>query len=203
MTRSRVIVALDFPDSEPALSLAKKLSPQQCKLKVGKELFTAAGPTLVEALVERGFSVFLDLKFHDIPTTVARACRAAEQLGVWMINVHAFGGGTMIAAAHDALGNSKNRPLLIAVTVLTSMAGDDLKEIGIVTSPGETASRLAGLASRHGADGVVCSAHEAGSIRDRFGEEFLRITPGIRLPENDTDDQKRIMTPSQAMRASS
>lgn len=199
MTRSRLIVALDFPDAESALALAKRISPEQCKLKVGKELFTAAGPSLVENLVDQGFQVFLDLKFHDIPNTVARACIAAARLGVWMINVHALGGGTMIAAARDALGALANRPLLIAVTILTSMNEDDLKEIGITASPGEAVSRLASLARKNGADGIVCSAHEAASIRTQFGEAFLRVTPGIRLAENDMDDQKRVMTPSLAV----
>ena len=199
MTRSRLIVALDFPDAESALALAKRISPEQCKLKVGKELFTAAGPSLVENLVDQGFEVFLDLKFHDIPNTVARACIAAARLGVWMINVHALGGGTMIAAARDALGALANRPLLIAVTILTSMNEDDLKEIGITASPGEAVSRLASLARKNGADGIVCSAHEAASIRTQFGEAFLRVTPGIRLAENDMDDQKRVMTPSLAV----
>lgn len=199
LTSSRVIVALDFPESESALALVKRLTPDQCKLKVGKELFTAAGPSLVETLVARGFEVFLDLKFHDIPTTVARACSAAAKLGVWMMNVHAFGGGSMIAAARDALDALANRPLLIAVTVLTSMDENDLREIGIATSPAEAASRLAGLASKHGADGIVCSALEAASIRAQFGQAFLRVTPGIRLAENNMDDQKRIMTPSRAV----
>lgn len=199
MTSSRLIVALDFPEAESALALAKRISPEQCKLKVGKELFTAAGPPLVENLVGRGFQVFLDLKFHDIPTTVARACIAAARLGVWMINVHALGGGTMIAAARDALGTLANRPLLIAVTILTSMDEDDLREVGITESPREATTRLAGVAGRHGADGIVCSAHEADSIRAQFGEAFLRVTPGIRLAENDADDQKRIMTPSLAV----
>lgn len=192
-------MALDFPDAESALALAKRISPEQCKLKVGKELFTAAGPPLVEKLVERGFQVFLDLKFHDIPTTVARACAAAARLGVWMVNVHALGGGTMIAAARDALDALANRPLLIAVTILTSMDEDDLRQIGITASPGEAASRLARLARKNGADGIVCSAHEAASIRSRFGEAFLRVTPGIRLAENAADDQKRVMTPSLAV----
>jgi orotidine-5'-phosphate decarboxylase len=192
-------VALDFPDAESALALAKRISPEQCKLKVGKELFTAAGPPLVENLVARGFQVFLDLKFHDIPTTVARACTSAARLGVWMVNVHALGGGTMIAAARDALDALENRPLLIAVTILTSMDEDDLRQIGITASPGEAASRLAGLARKNGADGIVCSAHEAASIRSRFGEAFLRVTPGIRLAENAADDQKRVMTPSLAV----
>ena len=199
MTGSRVIVALDFPDADSALALVKQVSPERCKLKIGKELFTATGPSLVETLVKRGFGVFLDLKFHDIPATVARACSAAARLGVWMLNVHALGGGTMMAAARDALGAEENRPLLIAVTVLTSMGEDDLREIGIAASPKETVTRLAGLARKNGADGVVCSAHEAASISARFGDDFLRVTPGIRLPENDAEDQKRIMTPALAM----
>jgi orotidine-5'-phosphate decarboxylase len=199
LTGSRIIVALDFPEAKLALALVKRISPEQCKLKIGKELFTAAGPSLVETIVDRGFDVFLDLKFHDIPTTVARACIAAARLGVWMVNVHALGGGTMIAAARDALDAKAHRPLLVAVTILTSMSEDDLREIGITASPDESASRLAGLARNNGADGIVCSAHEAASIRAQFGEEFLRVTPGIRLPENDADDQKRIMTPSRAV----
>ena len=199
MTSSRVIVALDFSEAESALALVNRMSPEWCKLKIGKELFTVAGPSLVEILVKRGFDVFLDLKFHDIPTTVARACSAAARLRVWMVNVHALGGGTMMAAARDAIGAEANRPLLIAVTILTSMADADLREIGIEGSPADAASRLAGLARNNGADGVVCSAHEAASIRAHFGDEFLRVTPGIRLPENDTDEQKRVMTPSLAM----
>jgi orotidine-5'-phosphate decarboxylase len=201
LTDSRVIVALDFPEPESALALVKRLSPKQCKIKIGKELFTVAGPALVENIVGRGFDVFLDLKFHDIPTTVSRACSAAARLGVWMMNVHALGGSQMIAAARDALGTAANRPLLIAVTILTSMNEKDLKEIGISASPGDSALRLAGLASQYGADGIVCSAHEAASIRSRFGEEFLRVTPGIRLPDSDSDDQKRIMTPSHALQS--
>ncbi len=199
LTDSRVIVALDFPESDSALALVEQLSPGQCKLKIGKELFTAAGPALVENIVGRGFDVFLDLKFHDIPTTVSRACSAAAKLGVWMMNVHALGGGQMIAAARDALGKGANRPLLIAVTILTSMNEKDLKEIGIFASPGDSALSLADLAKQYGADGIVCSAHEAASIRARYGDEFLRVTPGIRLPDSDSDDQKRIMTPSNAL----
>jgi len=200
LTGSRVIVALDFPDAESALACVKQLSPRACKLKVGKELFTAQGPAFVEKLVERGFDVFLDLKFHDIPSTVARACSAAANLGVWMLNVHALGGATMLQAAREALGAGGARPLLLAVTVLTSMADADLRAIGIEESTAQTVYRLAGLAQRNGADGVVCSAQEAGDIRDRFGEAFLRVTPGIRLADGNADDQKRIMSPSMAVR---
>ncbi len=217
---SRIIVALDFPDAESARTCAKALSPQTCKLKVGKELFTAEGPAFVETLVRSGFDVFLDLKFHDIPTTVARACSVAADLGVWMLNVHALGGAAMMQAARDALGQGDNRALLVAVTVLTSLSDADLQQIGIRETAAQTVLRLAALAHANGADGVVCSAHEAASIRARFGDAFLRVTPGIRLAGNNadsrkpgdqkpdsektnsekTDDQKRIMSPSQAMR---
>ena len=197
---SRVIVALDFPESESALAFAGSLSPGSCKLKVGKELFTAAGPQLVEELVTRGFEVFLDLKFHDIPNTVSRACSAAARLGVWMLNVHALGGAAMMQAAREGLADASDRPLLIAVTVLTSMTDSDLREIGITSGSEDSVLRLAGLANDSGLDGVVCSAHEAGAIRERFGEQFLRVTPGIRLAGNAADDQKRVMTPARAMR---
>jgi orotidine-5'-phosphate decarboxylase len=197
---SRIIVALDFPDSKAALACVKQLSPQRCKLKVGKELFTSQGPALVQTLVERGFDVFLDLKFHDIPNTVARACVAASRLGVWMLNVHALGGAAMLRAARDALDGESKRPLLVAVTVLTSMADADLRAIGIQESAAQTVYRLAGLAQENGADGVVCSAQEANLIRDRFGESFLRVTPGIRLADATADDQKRIMSPAQAVK---
>ncbi len=197
---SRIIVALDFPDADSAHACVKRLSPRACKLKVGKELFTAEGPTFVDALVRRGFDVFLDLKFHDIPNTVARACSAAADLGVWMLNVHALGGATMMRAAREALSPKGERPLLVAVTVLTSMSDADLREIGIQESAEQAVFRLAGLARENGADGVVCSAQEAGSIRERFGDAFLRVTPGIRLTDESTDDQKRTMSPVLAIR---
>ncbi|MGD8788089.1 MAG: orotidine-5'-phosphate decarboxylase, partial [Burkholderiales bacterium] len=163
---SRIIVALDFPDADSALACVKQLSPEACKLKVGKELFTAQGPAFVETLVGRGFDVFLDLKFHDIPNTVARACRAAAELGVWMLNVHALGGAAMVRAAREALGEGGKRPLLVAVTVLTSMSDADLQEVGIHSDARESVMRLAGLAKANGADGVVCSAQEAQLIRE-------------------------------------
>lgn len=195
----RVIVALDFADAQTALGLIDRLSPKSCRLKIGKELFTSAGPALVTTLVQRGFDVFLDLKFHDIPNTVAQACRMAAQLGVWMLNVHALGGREMMQAARDALGRDAGAPRLIAVTVLTSMSAADLREIGITEDPVELVGRLASLANDCGLDGVVCSAQEAALVRERFGEEFLRVTPGIRLPGNAADDQKRIMTPARAL----
>ncbi|HVY06317.1 MAG TPA: orotidine-5'-phosphate decarboxylase [Burkholderiales bacterium] len=198
---SRVIVALDFASAAQALVLVDRLQPSACRLKVGKELFTAEGPAFVAALVDKGYDVFLDLKFHDIPNTVAQACKAAAQLGVWMLNVHALGGRAMMRAAREAVDTAGRRPKLIAVTVLTSMADADLREVGIDSTALAEAKTLAGLAADCGLDGVVCSAHEAGTIRDRHGERFLRVTPGIRLPEDGAGDQKRIMTPLTAMQA--
>jgi len=196
---SRVIVALDYADAQSATALLDRLQPAACKLKIGKELFTAAGPAFVAAIAQRGFDIFLDLKFHDIPNTVAQACKAASQLGVWMINVHALGGRAMMNAAREAIEGAPRRPNLVAVTVLTSMAEPDLREIGIDASPLVEAMRLAELAAACGLDGVVCSAHEAAAIRDRLGSGFLRITPGIRLPEDGAGDQKRVMTPRLAI----
>jgi len=198
---ARVIVALDYADAKSAIALVDRLEPSACKLKVGKELFTAAGPAFVAAIAERGFDLFLDLKFHDIPNTVAQACKAAGQLGVWMINVHALGGRGMMNAAREAMESAPRRPKLIAVTVLTSMAEADLREVGIDATPLMEAMKLAELAAECGLDGVVCSAHEAAAIRDRLGSHFLRITPGIRLREDGTGDQKRVMTPELAIAA--
>ena len=198
---SRVIVALDYADAKSAMALADRLSPVACKLKIGKELFTAAGPDFVATLVHRGFDIFLDLKFHDIPNTVALACKAAAKLGVWMVNVHALGGRAMMNAAREAIESAPHEPKLIAVTVLTSMAETDLREVGIDASPLVEAMRLAELAGDCGLDGVVCSAHEAAAIRDRLGDRFLRVTPGIRLPEDAAGDQKRVMTPQVAVEA--
>ncbi len=196
---SRVIVALDYADAKSAMALANRLDPAACKLKIGKELFTAAGPDFVARLAQRGFDIFLDLKFHDIPNTVAQACKAAAQLGVWMVNVHALGGRAMMTAAREAIESVPRKPKLIAVTVLTSMAETDLREVGIDASPLVEAMRLAELAGDCGLDGVVCSAHEAAAIRDRLGNRFLRVTPGIRLPEDAAGDQKRVMTPAIAI----
>ena len=196
---SRVIVALDYADAKSATALADRLDPAACKLKIGKELFTAAGPDFVADLAQRGFDIFLDLKFHDIPNTVAHACKTAARLGVWMVNVHALGGRAMMNAAREAIESAPRKPKLIAVTVLTSMAESDLREVGIDASPLVEAMRLAELAGACGLDGVVCSAHEAAAIRDRLGNHFLRVTPGIRLPEDDAGDQKRVMTPPMAI----
>lgn len=199
----RVIVALDYPDAKSALALAGCLSPDVCKLKVGKELFTSSGPDLVRQLVKMGFPVFLDLKFHDIPNTVASACRSAAELGVWMLNVHASGGRKMMDSAREAIEQSSNRPLLIAVTVLTSMNETDLRETGVLVSPRDQVMRLAELAKQCGIDGVVCSAQEATQLRENLGNEFQLVTPGIRPAGTNAGDQSRIMTPASAIRAGS
>ncbi len=196
---SRVIVALDYPAAEPALALVDQLRPGSCRLKVGKELFTRAGPELVRQLVERGFDVFLDLKYHDIPNTVANACRAAADLGVWMLNVHALGGRHMLEAAREALEGAEHRPHLIAVTVLTSMAAEDLQEIGLAGSPEDNVLRLATLAQEAGLSGVVCSPREVSPLRQELAPEFLLVTPGIRPAGADKGDQRRIMTPGEAI----
>lgn len=195
---SRLIIALDFPSAEQALAFVKPLDAQQCKLKVGFELFVAAGPDFVNALVQQGFSVFLDLKFHDIPNTVAAACKAAAQLGVWMINVHASGGAKMMRAAKQALQTFENPPKLIAVTVLTSMDKAQLLATGVNASPDQQVLHLARLAADSGLDGVVCSAQEASLLRKALGDDFLLVTPGIRPEGSDQGDQSRIMTPTQA-----
>lgn len=196
---SPVIVALDFDDATAALDLAMRLDATQCRLKVGKELFTLAGPDLVRALVDRGYDVFLDLKFHDIPNTVAAAVTAAARLGVWMVNVHASGGRGMLLAAREALDSATVRPLLTAVTVLTSMSESDLRETGCADGMEERVLRLAALSQDCGLDGVVCSAREAAQLRACFGEAFLRVTPGIRPAEDAVGDQHRVATPAQAM----
>ncbi|MCP5143108.1 MAG: orotidine-5'-phosphate decarboxylase [Gammaproteobacteria bacterium] len=197
----RVIVALDFPTADQALALADRVSPELCRLKVGKELFTSAGPALIESLVARGFDVFLDLKYHDIPTTVAKACTAAAQLGVWMLNVHAAGGPRMLDAARNAIDSASHRPLVIGVTVLTSMAQEDLEAIGVIGTPEQAVTRLAMLAKRSGLDGVVCSPLEVTRLRHELGDDFLLVTPGIRPAGADAGDQKRIMTPAKAVAA--
>jgi len=201
MTDSRIIVALDFPAEDIALDWVSRIDAGSCRLKVGKELFTVAGPRFVERLMQRGFDVFLDLKFHDIPHTVAAACRVAASLGVWMVNVHALGGRRMMAAARDALAPFAQPPLLIAVTVLTSMAREDLTEIGIAADPEEMVRRLARLAQSAGLDGVVCSAWEAAMLRRQAGAGFCLVTPGIRPARAAADDQRRVMTPRQARMA--
>ena len=194
-----VIVALDFPSAEPALALVARLSPALCRLKVGKELFTRSGPALVQTLQEKGFEVFLDLKFHDIPNTVAAAVRAAAELGVWMVNVHAGGGRRMMEAAVDALRGLPRKPLLIGVTVLTSMTDADLAELGYLDGAAARVQRLAALAADCGLDGVVCSALEAQALRKARGQGFCLVTPGIRLAGDEAGDQRRVVTPADAV----
>ncbi len=201
MNDPKIIVALDYPQAAPALELARRLQPALCRLKVGKELFTAAGPQLVEQLQRLGFEIFLDLKFHDIPNTTAQACKSAAALGVWMVNVHALGGRRMLEAARAALAHVERRPQLIAVTILTSLAQDDLHDIGIESTPAQMVSRLARLTQACGLDGVVCSAQEAAILRSQCGADFRLVTPGIRPAQAAVDDQARIMTPSAALAA--
>ncbi len=200
---SPVIVALDYADSRSALEFVEQLDPTSCRVKVGKELFTRSGPEVVKSLQQRGFEVFLDLKFHDIPNTVAGAVRAAAEMNVWMVNVHASGGRRMLDAARAALTDFDRPPLLIAVTVLTSMAAPDLEETGVTATPADQVSRLAKLTSEAGLDGVVCSGKEAPLLRARYGEGFKLVTPGIRLAGDDPGDQRRVLTPVAAMDAGS
>ncbi|AOX99324.1 orotidine-5'-phosphate decarboxylase [Jeongeupia sp. USM3] len=202
MKDPKVIVALDFADAAAALAFADLVSPAQCRLKVGKELFTTAGPQLVESLAAKGFDVFLDLKFHDIPNTVAQACKVAASLGVWMVNVHASGGRAMMETTREALEALPARPLLIAVTVLTSMDAVQLAELGL-PEPAVQVERLARLTRDCGLDGVVCSAQEAALLRAACGADFKLVTPGIRPADASADDQHRIMTPDAAIRAGS
>ena len=200
----RIIVALDFPSDQPALAMVDQLDPAKCRLKVGKELFTRSGPALVRDLQSRGFDVFLDLKFHDIPNTTSAAVAAAADLGVWMVNVHASGGEKMMTACRDRLESfGKDRPLLIAVTVLTSMGPEDLAGIGITDSPEAQVSRLATLTRNCGLDGVVCSAQEAPALKAEQGKDFKLVTPGIRPLSAEKGDQQRIMTPTDALKAGS
>lgn len=199
MNNPKIIVALDYAEAKNAIDLAARLEPALCRLKVGKELFTVAGPALVEQLMRRGFEVFLDLKFHDIPSTTAQACKAASALGVWMINVHALGGRKMMEAAKEAVAVSARPPKLIAVTLLTSMAQEDLFELGVLTSPADMVLRLAKLAHASGLDGVVCSAQEAALLRQHCGDKFYLVTPGIRPLDAVSNDQARVMTPRAAI----
>ncbi len=200
----KIIVALDFPSQDPALALADQLDPAKCRLKVGKELFTRSGPELVKSLQGRGFDVFLDLKFHDIPNTTSAAVAAAADLGVWMVNVHASGGEKMMVACRERLESfGADKPLLIAVTVLTSMSDADLAGIGITDSAEAQVSRLAALTRNCGLDGVVCSAQEAPRLKAEQGADFQLITPGIRPLTADKGDQQRIMTPTDALKAGS
>ena len=195
---SPIIVALDYPSEKETLQLVEQLEPSLCRLKVGKELFTRCGPSLVKQLVDKNFDVFLDLKYHDIPNTVAKACAAAADLGVWMLNVHALGGEKMMSAAREAL-NDDDSPLLIAVTWLTSSGQEELDALGLKSTPQEMVMRLASMSQNAGLDGVVCSAQEAPVLRQSMKDDFLLVTPGIRLADAKKDDQCRVVTPEKAI----
>lgn len=200
----QIIVALDFSEVKAALNFVEALSPTQCRLKVGNELFTRGGPDLVRRLVDLKFSVFLDLKFYDIPNTVAQACLAAADLGVWMVNVHALGGVAMMTAAKKALQSyGKKAPLLIAVTALTSYNENEWQSLGFKYDLNTSVSHLAQLTHDAGLDGVVCSAQEAALLRTQFGSSFCLVTPGIRLANNAHDDQQRVVMPEAALAAGS
>lgn len=204
MIDQKVIVALDYDNQADALAFVDKIDPSSCRLKVGKEMFTLFGPDFVKELHKRGFSVFLDLKFHDIPNTCSKAVRAAAEMGVWMVNVHASGGERMMTASREILEPyGQDRPLLIGVTVLTSMEQSDLAGIGLDISPQEQVIRLANLTKNSGLDGVVCSAQEASMLKSELGQEFKLVTPGIRPAGAAVGDQKRIMTPIDAVKAGS
>ena len=201
MHNPTVIVALDFPSADGALALVERLDPADCRLKVGKELFTRTGPAFIERLVAAGFDVFLDLKYHDIPNTVASACDAAADLGVWMLNVHAGGGRRMMEAAVERLARRTARPVLIGVIILTSLGESDIREVGFAGTPQDNVRRLASLAEASGLDGVVCSPLEVTSLRTSCGPGFLLVTPGVRPKGAALDDQRRVMTPGEAVRA--
>lgn len=204
MIDQKVIVALDYDNLANALAFVDRIDPASCRLKVGKEMFTLFGPDFVKELHKRGFSVFLDLKFHDIPNTCSKAVRAAAEMGVWMVNLHASGGERMMTASREILEPyGKDRPLLIGVTVLTSMEQHDLACIGLDIAPKDQVIRLASLTKNAGLDGVVCSAHESSMLKSELGKEFKLVTPGIRPEGSDQGDQRRIMTPVQAIQAGS
>ncbi|HCH02345.1 MAG TPA: orotidine-5'-phosphate decarboxylase [Vibrio sp.] len=204
MLDPKVIVALDYENQNDALAFVDNIDPTQCRLKVGKEMFTLFGPDFVRELHKRGFSVFLDLKFHDIPNTCSKAVKAAAEMGIWMVNVHASGGERMMSASREILEPyGKDRPLLIGVTVLTSMEQSDLAGIGLDVAPQEQVKRLAKLTQQSGLDGVVCSAHESSMLKAELGQEFKLVTPGIRPVGSAAGDQRRIMTPAEAMTAGS
>ncbi|SDH06025.1 orotidine-5'-phosphate decarboxylase [Vibrio xiamenensis] len=204
MIDQKVIVALDYANQKDALTFVDKIDPNSCRLKVGKEMFTLFGPSFVDQLHQRGFSVFLDLKFHDIPNTCSKAVRAAAEMGVWMVNVHASGGERMMQASREILEPyGKDRPLLIGVTVLTSMEQSDLQGIGIDVAPQEQVMRLATLTKNAGLDGVVCSAQESNMLKTALGSDFKLVTPGIRPAGSEAADQRRIMTPVDAIAAGS
>jgi len=199
----RIIIALDFKDEAATMVLVDQLEPSLCRLKVGKELFVRCGPSIVKKLINKGFDVFLDLKFHDIPNTVAAACHAAADMGVWMVNVHASGGRKMMQFAREAIEKSEPKPLLIGVTILTSLTRQDITEVGLDIAPAEQVLRLATLAKDSGLDGVVCSPQEVAGLKQQVGQDFCLVTPGVRPKGVAAGDQQRVMTPSDALAAGS
>ena len=199
----KIIVALDYANAASAMELIEQLDPAGCRIKIGKELFTREGPAFVERVINRNFDVFLDLKFHDIPNTVAKACLAAADLGVWMVNVHALGGRKMMEAAREALDKVSHRPYLIAVTILTSHGEDDLHGIGLQGSTEENVLRLVDEVHRARLDGVVCSPLEVSKIRAKTSKDFMLVTPGVRPAGANLGDQVRVMTPADALKAGS
>jgi len=201
MATSQIIIALDFPSTQQALDFVEQVDPQDCCLKIGKELFTLGGPNLVKEIVNKGFKVFLDLKFHDIPNTVANACHAAADLGIWMLNIHASGGRKMMETAANKLAQLEQPPLLIGVTILTSLSAAEIQEVGFNGSPADNVLRLARLADDCGLDGVVCSPLEASAVRTATNPNFKLITPGVRPANAALDDQSRVMTPAKALQA--
>jgi len=200
---SKIVIALDFKDEASTLALVEQLEPSLCRLKVGKELFVRCGPALVKKLIDKNFDVFLDLKFHDIPNTVAAACQAAADMGVWMVNVHASGGRKMMMAAREAIEQNTHKPLLIGVTVLTSLSRQDIAEVGLDIEPAQQVLRLAQLAKDSGLDGVVCSPLEVKLLKQQIGKDFCLVTPGVRPAGSALGDQQRVMTPSEALSSGS
>ena len=199
LVSSPIIVALDYPEASQALNMARQLNPAQCRVKVGKELFTRAGPKVIHELHDMGFEVFLDLKFHDIPTTTAKAVVSAAELGVWMVNVHASAGSKAMQLSKNMLDEGGFTTKLIGVTVLTSMSETDLAETGVTRSVTDQVRHLAALTQKSGLHGVVCSAQEASMLKAELGEDFLKVTPGIRMASDDQSDQTRVCTPREAL----
>ena len=195
---NRIIIPLDL-DYSQAINIAKTLDPNICRLKVGSQLFTSSGPKVINELHSLGFDIFLDLKFHDIPNTVHESVKSAADLGVWMVNVHASGGSKMLEASNKALLGYENPPLLIGVTILTSLSEEEIKEIGLKGIQGQVL-QLAGLVKDNGLDGVVCAAYDTTAIKRKFGGDFLAVTPGIRPANSNTNDQSRVATPSEAIK---
>ena len=196
---SQIIVALDM-DQKSALELANKIDPQDCKVKVGSQLFTESGPKVIKELKNLGFEIFLDLKFHDIPNTVRKAVEIAIEMGVWMLNVHSLGGKEMLKAAYEAKETASIKPILIGVTMLTSLDNKSIKQVGLQMNIEDQVLLLTNLCKEEGLDGVVCSPNELVLLRENVNKDFLLVTPGIRSPKTENHDQKRISTVTEAIK---